>query len=397
VNKWLALGLMMVLAFLNYLDRNLLSSLQPFIQAELDLTNVQLGALGTGFTIVYAATAPLLGVVADRIARKTILMTALIAWSCVTALSGLATGFVSLVIWRSLTGLGEGGYFPTAASLIGDFFPPARRGLAFALHGAACTLGGSVGLALGGVLGARLGWRNTFFLAIVPGLLLAGLVWLRFREPPRGGASAEPSTGPRPRYFSIVLAAPVLLIATAALGGALATNGLTHFMPKYLHEARAMTEEDAGILTGIGFAATLIGQLSGGILSDHLSSRMRGARPLLAGLAYGSAVIAFLMITRVPTVELSVVCYGFCMVARGFAEPNFYGTVIDAVRPDGRGAAQGFMLLLTFGGASLSTALAGYLIDRSGYGAAFLMMTVASAGSAIFAIALMTVLRRRGA
>lgn len=394
MNRWEALAIMMALGFLNYLDRNLLSSLQPFIQAELDLSNAELGALGTGFTIVYAATAPLLGIVADRVRRKTIFLIALVAWSGVTALSGVATGFVSLLIWRSLTGLGEGGYFPTAASLIGDFFPPARRGLAFALHGVATTVGGAAGLALGGVLGARMGWRNTFFLAIAPGLLLTLIVWRRFREPPRG-TPAEPATGPRPPYFSIVLAIPVVLISLAAFGGALATNGLTHFMPKYLKEGRGLGEEEAGILTGLGFAATLIGQLSGGVLSDHLASKVRGARPFLAAIAYGSAVVAFLMITRAPTVELSVACYAYCMVARGFAEPNFYGTVIDAVRPDGRGSAQGFMLLLTFGGASLSTALAGLLIDQSGYSAAFGMMMAASAGSAVFALLLANVLRRR--
>src|SRR5438067_13677210 len=142
----------MALAFLNYLDRSLLFPLQPLIRDSLGISEGAIGALSSGFFIVYAITAPLSGYVADRVPRKRVLLFAVVTWSLVTATSGLAVGFVSLLVLRSLTGLGEGGYFPTALSLLGDYFDSRERGLAIALHGLATALGGAAGYALGGWL-----------------------------------------------------------------------------------------------------------------------------------------------------------------------------------------------------------------------------------------------------
>src|SRR5262245_26915177 len=104
MNRWEGLAMLSVLAFLNYMDRNLLPPLLALIHDDLGLDEAQLGALSTGFLFVYMLSAPLVGYVADRVVRKTILLVAMLAWSIVTALSGAATGLVSLLVWRSLTG-----------------------------------------------------------------------------------------------------------------------------------------------------------------------------------------------------------------------------------------------------------------------------------------------------
>ncbi|NWG75673.1 MAG: MFS transporter [Rubrivivax sp.] len=404
MNRWEALSILMLLAFLNYLDRNLLPPLLDPIGRELGLSNAELGALSTVFHIIYALSAPLVGYLSDRITRKKILLLALVVWSLVTAASGLATGFLSLLILRSLTGLGEGGYFPTAVSLIGDLFEPRQRGLAIALHGVCTTLGGGAGLAVGGKLGERLSWRMPFFLAIIPGLVLAAVIAARFREPPRGRMRelrAPPAAGPagdrlvRRSYTRIVLSPAVLLIALSASTAAFMTAALTNFLPRFLTVERGLTVGSAGTATGLFFLITIPGQLAGGVLSDRLAARGPAVRPFFAGFPYLLAAPAVLAVTQLSSVPAVLLCYGFAQLARGFAEPNIYGTVIDAVPALERGTAQGFMLAATFGGASLGSWVTGLVIDASGYSAAFAVLAGFSAVAGLLALVLSRYLRTR--
>jgi MFS transporter, Spinster family, sphingosine-1-phosphate transporter len=402
MGRWGALGILMTLAFLNYLDRNLIFPLLGLISRDIGVSTAELGAVATGFHVVYAVSAPLLGLVSDRLPRKLILLVALVSWSFVTALSGTATGFVSLLLFRAATGLGEGGYFPTAVSLIGDLFGPSERGLAIALHGICATLGGSAGYAVGGFLGERLGWRVPFFLAVVPGLGLALLLGLRFREPPRGQA-APASGGPREvdeapvkrrPYHRIVLAPTVIGIALTACCAMFAMNGLNTYLPLYLEKERGVSVSTAGVLTGAFFSATLVGQLAGGVLSDRLSRRVAGVRPLLVALPYLAVAPAVLAIPHTNAILIALACYGFTQIGRGFAEPNIYGTIIDGTPAHERGSAQGFLLMLTFVGASASPWLAGVLIEKSGYATALHVLGCASAVAGALAFGLFAHIRR---
>ena len=416
MSPWEGLAFLMGLAFLNYMDRNLLLPLQTRIEHELHLSSSQIGALSTGFHVVYAFAAPLVGVASDRFQRRTLILISLVAWSLLTMLTGLATGFPFLLLCRSLTGLGEGGYFPTAVPLIGDLFPPERRGTAIAFHGVMTTLGGGAGLMLGGALGGWLGWRAPFFVSIVPGLTLAYLFYRRFQEPPRGGSESRGSAALAPverrPWLQIVTAPPVLLIAFTACFGAFAMQGLSTFLPRYLREAVRLSEAQTGILSGLGFWLTLVGVLPGGLLSDRLARRSRGMRPLLVALPYLAAAPVIFFLGSVVDRAAVVACYGLAMAARGFAEPNIYGTVLDAVPATERGSAQGFMLMLTFGGASASGLAGGAILDAiagptelrtaATIAAAYTRVFQAFAVSALLAglcgLALATTLRRqRGA
>jgi MFS family permease len=310
--------------------------------------------------------APISGFLADRLSRKRILLFAVVTWSIVTALSGTATGFATLLIWRALTGLGEGGYFPTALSLIGDLFERNQRGKAIALHGICTTLGGASGLALGGVLVGAFGWRMPFFLAIVPGLLLATVLFLRFEEPPRGQKEEKLPTGidaARRNYLAIALSTPVLLISLSAGAAAFSMNAVYTFMPSFLQDTHHLSEAEAGVLTGVAFAATMLGQLAGGFLSDGLANRVTGVRPLLVAAAYLLAAPAVVAMAHVPAAMLAVGAYAVTQVGRGFAEPNLYGTVMDAVPAHERGTAQGFLLAMTFVGSTAGPWIAGVVQD----------------------------------
>jgi MFS family permease len=362
MSRWEALGILMVLAFLNYMDRSLLPPALNSIKKDLGLSSGQAGMLATGFFAVYAVMAPISGFLADRLSRKRILLFAVVTWSIVTALSGTATGFATLLVWRALTGLGEGGYFPTALSLIGDLFERNQRGKAIALHGVCTTLGGASGLALGGVLVGAFGWRMPFFLAIVPGLVLATVLFLRFEEPPRGQKEEKLPAGSeaaRRNYLAIALSTPVLLISLSAGAAAFSMNAVYTFMPSFLQDTHHLSEGEAGVLTGVAFAATMLGQLAGGFLSDGLANRITGVRPLLVAAAYLLAAPAVVAMAHMPAAMLAVGAYAITQVGRGFAEPNLYGTVMDAVPSHERGTAQGFLLAMTFVGSTAGPWIAG--------------------------------------
>ena len=170
---------------------------------------------------------------------------------------------------------------------------------------------------------------------------------------------------------------------------------LAEVLPKFLEEALHVPTAQAGLLSGFAFWATLIGQLSGGVLSDRLVLRVRGVRPLLMGVPYLLAAPALWAMAAVDRVPVVMIAWSLAMIARGFAEPNIYGTVIDSVSAHERGAAQGFMLCGTFVGASLGTLVTGKVIDVAGYGTAIPALALIAALSGALGTALCLYLRRR--
>jgi MFS family permease len=239
-------------------------------------------------------------------------------------------------------------------------------------------------------------------MAILPGLLLAVIFLVRFREPPRGGFAAVELTPPveagvRRAYLRIVFSLPVLLISLAACAAALSMQGVNTFMVKFLQEQRGVSDQMAAILTSVGFGFTLAGQLSGGWASDALARRLAGARPLLAGVSYLAAAPLLLAVARVHDVAIGVACYAASQIGRGFAEPSLYGTIIDALPAHERGTAQGFLLMCTFGGATAGSWIAGLLSDAHGLDSAIAVLALPSALCGVLALILTLYLRRRAA
>lgn len=212
------LGLLMLVYAVNFLDRQVISILAPYLKAAMALTDAQLGLLfGTAFALFFGLFGIPLARLADGWNRARTIALGLGFWSTMTALSGLAGGFVPLALARIGVGIGEASASPAAFSLLSDYFPRARRATALAIYQSGIYVGMGASLVAGGAIVAAwdraftpaaapfglAAWQATFLAFGLPGLVLALLVLLTLREPVRGAVDGRPHAGD-PRPFAAV-------------------------------------------------------------------------------------------------------------------------------------------------------------------------------------------------
>lgn len=179
-----AMGLLLVIYIMNFVDRQVINILAEPIKNELGLLDWQLGAMsGLAFAVFYTLLGLPIARYAERGNRPRIIAVALALWSGFTALCGLAQNFVQLVLFRIGVGIGEAGCTPPAHSLITDYVPKEKRASALAFYSMGTPLGSLVGMALGGVIADAYGWRWAFIVCGLPGIVLAIVVMLTLVEP----------------------------------------------------------------------------------------------------------------------------------------------------------------------------------------------------------------------
>ncbi len=283
-----ALAVLTGLNFLNYVDRFIPAAVMPSIIAALHLKDSEAGSLSTLFILSYSLISPGAGWLADRKARFQLAAIGVFVWSAATFGSGLAPTFAALALARALTGVGEASYVVVTPSLVADYYLPARRGRALAVFYAAIPVGSALGYVLGGAINARFGWRWAFFLAGLPGALLAAAL-LFLRDPPRGaldaGGAAEAARPAGPPSLGALLKIPSFLVNTAAqIIYTFVVGGLATWMPTYFVRVRHLPLATADMaFGGVLAAAGLVGTLIGGRLGDRMAARHPSGHFLLAG------------------------------------------------------------------------------------------------------------------
>ena len=190
----LTLGLMIVVAILSYVDRQVFTLFQDDIKHELDLTDGQLGLLtGMSFALFYTLAAFPIARLADVGDRRRIIALCVMVWSTATALCGIATGFWQMILARIGLAAGEAGAGPASSSLLTEIFPLERRTGVISIMLAANAVGISGGLALGGWLSNFFSWREVFLILGIPGIMIGLAVLLLAAEPRRGkGGHVDP-------------------------------------------------------------------------------------------------------------------------------------------------------------------------------------------------------------
>lgn len=285
----MALAVLTGINLFNYLDRWVVAAVAESIKrSELRPSDTELGLLATGMLVVYTLAAPLFGRLGDTRGRPRLLALGVALWSAATALAGLARSFGGLFMARAAVGVGEAAYGSIAPSLLADFFPRDRRGRVFAVFFAAIPIGSALGYVVGGLMDHLFGWRRAFFVAGVPGLLLAALA-LALEDPPRGYSDQAPPPAPtdtrgvfaalarNPRYVLTVLGYAAY---TFALGG------IAYWMPAFLERIRGVPRVQATAQFGAIVVATgLAGTAFGGWLGDRLLRRTPTAYLWVSGVA----------------------------------------------------------------------------------------------------------------
>lgn len=187
-----ALFILMLIYAFGYLDRQVINILAEPIKNELQLSDSELGLLtGLAFALFYTLLGLPIARLADRFDRSRIIAASLFLWSSCTALSGLASTYASLLLLRVGVGVGEAGCNPPATSLIADVVPRSRRATAMSMFALGNPIGSLLGLAVGGIIAATLGWRAAFLIAGLPGIGLAIIAWLTLPEPRRTPGKLE--------------------------------------------------------------------------------------------------------------------------------------------------------------------------------------------------------------
>ena len=315
---WVTIMLAMV-AFLAAVDRNILSVLLVPIQKDLHVGDAAMGALtGTAFAVVFATSALPLAWVADRTNRRNFVAIAVAAWSVMTAICGLASTFLQLLVARIGVAAGEAAHGPASLSIVADVFPAPKRGAAISVLTIGSALGYAGGAFLAGVLNDRFGWQGAMMAVGAPGLIVAGLLWLTVSEPPRGAHDALSALSETlsvsdgmVRLLKIRTFVP-LLAGTVFLN--VAFLGFLGWMPAFFMRVHHLTATQmSGVFAMVVGLGGVFSNVFAGIISDRLSRRglrwrmhycvamIVVAIPLLtAGLlipATGAAVLALMGFT----------------------------------------------------------------------------------------------------
>lgn len=272
---------------INVVDRTIMGILIEPIRREFDLSDTQLGFLGgIAFALFYATLGIPIASLADRTSRTKVLAAALILWSAMTALCGGAVSYGTLLAARIGTAIGEAGGSPPSHSLIADYFPTRERATALSIYALGVPFGVMMGSLLGGWSNDQLGWRMTFVICGLPGLLFGILVLATVREPARGASDGaavmRAGTAGAPRVSEVMgflWRKPAFkhLSFAAALHAAVWYGGST-WNAAFFIRSHAMTSSQAGGWLAVFAGIATIGTLLGGVLSDRLSVRFNDRR-----------------------------------------------------------------------------------------------------------------------
>jgi predicted MFS family arabinose efflux permease len=397
--RYYVLIMLTVVTMINMADRLIMSILMEGIKADFHLSDTQVGLLvGLAFALFYAVMSIPIARWADIGNRKNILSLAVILWSGMTALCGAAVGFYSLFFARLGVGVGEAGGSPPTYSLIADYFKPSERARAMGvlMVGAAVGIGG--GLIIGGILGEIIGWRKTFLVLGIPGVLMGLLFFFTVKEPQRGRLDAGEakdkqakdiketlkSLAANPVFIRISMSFAMLTMIGYAMSFWLAPIMLRNF---------DVSLGKVGLYLGLThIAAGIPAPLIGGYLADYLAKRNARWRAWIPAIAIVIATVALWFCVMADSFEVFlaffVLAYFVYMIPQGATLSILQSSLGAGERAVGSSLA---LMISSLMGAALGPLLVGMLSDSlsTEYGVKSLnyaLITVCIAASGICSI-----------
>lgn len=378
-----ALGLLLVVNVLNFVDRQVLSILIEPIRLELQLADWQLGLLtGLAFAALYTALGVPIARLAERADRPAIITASIVTWSAATMACGAAHNFWQLALARMGVGIGEAGCAPAAHALIADTVPRERRASALSVYAMGTPLGSVVGLVFGGLVVDTWDWRFAFLVCGLPGLVIGALAAMTLREPRRRLSAELRRREQTPQDFRIGFAELrskrtfwLLALAVAATG--MVGYGGGAFLPSFF--LRNHGEELARLGAGFGLGAMgffgvtlgllaglagLVGTWLGGHLADRLGRRDKRAYASIPTVAAVLAFPVYVTAVLVKPVLVALALMGLANLLITIWSGPVFAAVQSLVRPQMRATAAAVLLLVVnLIGLGLGPLLVGGLSD----------------------------------
>jgi len=357
--QWQVLAVLMLVNFVNYVDRQIIFSLFPALRHDFNLSHAQLGELAAAFTVVLSLGSLPLAVLADRFSRRAVIGAGVLFWSAATFLSGLAGSFRTLLAARGLVGVGEAAYTPAGAAILSATFPERVRARVQGAFDVGMFLGGATGIALGGVLAEWLGWRPAFFLVGAPGLVL-GLLAFRLPEPPHRVQEERVPVGDLLRIPAF------LAILVSGWFSAFAGYAYVAWGPELVQDYKGFSPQESGLVLGATIVvAGLGGIMTGAALSDRLARRSSWGRAAI--IPVGFLISAPLTYAALETASkpLFVALFAVGTFFLAWYHGPTTATIHDLVPERARATALGlYYLFINLCSMALAPYLVGRLADR---------------------------------
>ncbi len=388
---WLVVGLLWIVALLNYLDRQMLSTMQQNIGADITLVAdpKYFGYLMAIFLWVYGVFSPFSGAVADRVSRKWLIVGSLGVWSGVTYAMGYCDDFEELMWLRGIMGISEALYIPSALSLIADFFTGKGRSLAIGLHMTGLYCGQALG-GFGSMVATTWSWQSTFhwFGIIGVGYALI-LTFLLFEKSGHGSVAPAPrkngsgnSAGVKKEnviqslatvFSTMAFWVILFFFASSSIPGWATKN----WLPTLFHDNLSLNMEWAGPMATLTIAvSSFIGVMIGGPLSDRWVKRNVKGRIYTSAIGLAMMIPALVLIGLAHNAVLSVAAGLFFGVGYGMFDANNMPILCQFVSSRQRAMAYGFMNSVGVIMGAITTQLLGGLAEKVGLGMCFAFMGV---------------------
>jgi len=379
---WLIITLFVVVGLVNSLDRATLSIANPLIRHDLGISAGGMGLLLSAFLWAYALTQLPLGLVMDRVAPRRMLGCAVLFWSAVQGLAGLASGFGQLFSLRLLLGVGEAPQVPTCAKIVRSWFGPRDRGLPTAMFTGSFQVATAIAAPVLTALMLAFGWRTMFVIMGVAGIV-SGSLWFAFYRDPATVTLAEdeqtylrdgkPAVTQHLMTFARWRRLLTLRTTWGVLLGFIGYNYLDaiyrYWLPGYLEIEHHLSIALTGLVATIPLTSAIVGSLCGGLFADFLARRgfspmASGRIPCIAGtVALALATIALVSVASLPAaiVFLSIASWG------GHMSGSSAWVLVTAAAPqDAIGSLGGMHNCVGSTAGAISAVVTGFIVQATG-------------------------------
>jgi MFS family permease len=393
--KWVLVGVMWLIACLNYTDRMTIFSVFPVLQKQLQISNVELALIGSSFLWLYAVISPVGGYLGDRFPRRRIILGSLVLFSLVTFGTGLARSGNQLVALRCLLGVSEAVFLPPALAYIASYHSDGTRSLANSIALSGLTAGAGLGSWYGGFMTEHYSWRIGFFLlgGVGIGIALISMLVLRPDTPVTLACTPDGTAEPPEKKILAILRTPTavsLLFLAFALS---LTSWPTHsWLPTYIFENFKLSLTRAGsIVTFFAALPALVGGIAGGILADRWSRHDVRGRMAVQVIGFSVMAPTMLAIGFLPSATTVAGVLLLYSVARGMLEGNSMPLFCSVLPPNRWSMAYGLYNTAGTLAGSLGILLVG--MQKASWGIGYTLSAMSALLFIALAVTAMTMLR----